>query len=66
MKIRCKKSKRFLCDIDIESYLIHLNDIGVIQEIPLKLKIPCKACKKVEIYNIYNSHYKFEKNEDDA
>jgi phage FluMu protein Com len=63
MKIRCKKTKRFLCEIDIESYLKHLEELGISQEIPLKITIPCRRCQKVEVYNIYKDHYSFVENE---
>lgn len=63
MIIRCKKSKRFLCDVNIEEYLENLKKLGVSQEIPLKIKIPCRACKEVEIYHIYEKHYIFKENE---
>lgn len=62
MVIKCKKSKRFLCEIDIEDYLSNLDKLGISQEIPLKLTIPCRACKQIEIYEIYEKHYKFKEN----
>ncbi len=64
MIIRCKKTKRFLCDINIEEYLENLKKLGISQEIPLKVTVPCKACKKVEIYHVYENHYIFKKNEE--
>lgn len=64
MVIKCKKSKRFLCEIDIEDYLHNLEQLGISQEIPLKLTIPCRTCKQVEIYEIYEKHYTFKKNID--
>jgi hypothetical protein len=62
MKIKCKKSKRFLCEIEIEEYLYNLEQLGISQEIPLKLIIPCRACKEIEVYEIYNNHYEFKEN----
>ena len=62
MRITCKKTKRFLCDIDIEEYLANLKAMGISQEIPLKITIPCKACKEVEVYHIYEKHYIFKEN----
>lgn len=59
MIIRCKKTKRFLCEIKIEEYLENLENIGIVQEIPVKIVIPCRICKKKEIYEIYKNHYKF-------
>ena len=62
MVIKCKKTKRFLCEIDIEEYLHNLEQLGISQEIPLKIIIPCRSCKKIEIYNIYRNHYEFKEN----
>lgn len=62
MEIRCKKTKRFLVNIDIENYLSNLEKIGIKQEIPLKIIIPCPRCHKKEQYLIYSSHYVFEGN----
>ena len=64
MKIKCKKTKRFLCSVNIEEYLKHLKELGISQEIPLKITIPCRTCKKVEIYNVYSTHYVFDSNEE--
>ena len=41
MRIRCKLTKRFLFEIDIEEYLSNLKKMGISQEIPLKIIIPC-------------------------
>lgn len=62
MIIRCKKTKRFLCELKIEEYLKNLEKIGVVQELPITLIIPCRICKEKEIYEVYKSHYKFIKN----
>lgn len=62
MVIKCKRSKRFLCEIDIEDYLHNLEQLGISQEIPLKLTIPCRACKQIEVYEIYEKHYCFKEN----
>ena len=62
MNIKCKRSKRFLCNIDIESYIKNLESLGISQEIPLKITIPCRTCKEIEEYDIYLTHYKFIKN----
>lgn len=64
MRITCKKTKRFLCEINIEEYLRNLERLGISQELPLKITIPCKACKKTEVYDIYKTHYLFDKNID--
>lgn len=62
MKIKCKKSKRFLCEIEIEEYLQNLEQLGISQEIPLKIIIPCRACHQIEAYHIYKNHYEFKEN----
>mgnify|MGYP003305081833 CR=1 FL=1 len=62
MKIRCKKSKRFLLEIDIEGYLKNLRRIGIKQEIPLRITLPCPRCHKVEVYDIYEERYVFVEN----
>lgn len=59
MKIRCKKSKRFLLEIDIEEYLYNLKQIGIKQELPLKITIPCPRCHKIEEYEIYENRYEY-------
>ena len=62
MKIRCKLTKRFLVDIEIEEYLENLKKLGISQEIPLKITLPCPRCHKQEKYSIYRNHYTFEGN----
>ena len=62
MVIKCKKSKRFLCEINIEDYLANLEQLGISQELPLRIIIPCRACKQIEIYEIYKKHYNFREN----
>ena len=62
MEIKCKKTKRFLCDINIEDYLYNLEQLGISQELPLKLTVPCRLCKEVEVYHVYEKHYIFKEN----
>ena len=62
MEIRCKKTKRFLVNIDIEKYVSNLEKIGIKQEIPLEIIIPCPRCHKKEVYAIYPTHYEFDGN----
>lgn len=57
MIIRCKKTRRFLVEIEIEEYLENLRKIGIKQEIPLKITLPCPRCHKVETYEIYEKRY---------
>lgn len=64
MIIKCKKTKRFLMNINIEEYLENLEKVGVSQEIPLQIIIPCRLCKKKELYYVYKNRYDFVKNID--
>lgn len=57
MEIKCRSSKRFLLNIDIEAYYKNLQKMGVDITIPLKIEIPCQKCKMVEVYEIYPNHY---------
>lgn len=59
MEIRCKSTKRFLCKIDIENYLKDLEKLGIIVSIPLIIEIPCRACRTIEVYEIYKNRYKY-------
>lgn len=62
MTIKCKKSNRFLIEINIEEYLQALEKEGIVQETPIKLTIPCKSCKQVEVYYVYKNKYIFVEN----
>lgn len=57
MEIRCKVSKRFLADINIEEYYESLKKIGVDTTLPIKLKFACPRCKMIEEYEVYPTHY---------
>lgn len=57
MQIRCKASKRFLFEINIEEYYNNLRKIGIDITIPLIVNIPCGKCKMIEKYEIYPTHY---------
>lgn len=57
MEIKCKATKRFLCDIDIEEYYNNLKKIGVNITTPIKIKFACSKCKMIEEYEIYPTHY---------
>jgi phage FluMu protein Com len=64
MEIRCKKTHRFLIEIEIEQYLSNLRKIGIKQELPLRITIPCPRCHKKEIYDIYDNRYVFVDNKE--
>ena len=62
MIIRCKKTRRFLVEIEIEEYLENLRRIGIKQEIPLTITLPCPRCHRIETYEIYENRYVFKEN----
>lgn len=62
MQIKCKKTKRFLCEINYNEIIELLEKYGVVLERPLELIIPCRTCHKSEIYRIYKDHYVFVEN----
>ena len=59
MELRCHASKRFLMNINIEEYLADLEKLGISQQTPLLIEIPCKTCKTVEVYELYKKDVKF-------
>lgn len=64
MEIKCKKTKRFLCSINYEEIIKIMENHNVVLERPLEIVIPCKNCKKSEIYHIYKDHYVFKGNKE--
>lgn len=62
MIIKCKKTKRFLCEINYDEIIGLLNEYGVSLERPLTITIPCKNCKESEVYHVYKDHYVFVNN----
>ena len=58
MEIRCKSSKRFLLNINIEEYHNLFRKSGLDISIPLIIEVPCPRCRMVEVYEIYPSTYK--------
>lgn len=61
MKIRCKKTHRFLVEIEIETYLANLRRLGIKQEIPLVITLPCPRCHQSETYEVYETKYVYVK-----
>lgn len=53
MIIKCHASKRFLAKINIEEYIQELEKIGISQQTPIIIEIPCRTCKLNEQYEIY-------------
>ena len=64
MEIKCKKSKRFLCEVNYDEIIMLLEKYQISLERPLQIVIPCRTCKKSEVYNIYKDHYIFVKNKE--
>lgn len=64
MILKCKRSHRFLCEVDIENYVKNLKEMGIEQLIPLRVTVPCRICKQIEVYNVYLTHYQFIENKD--
>lgn len=62
LQIKCKKSKRFLCEINYNEIIELLEKYGVVLERPLQITIPCRSCKESEVYRIYKDHYVFVEN----
>jgi hypothetical protein len=62
MKIKCKKSKRFLCETNYDEIISALDKYGIAFEKPLEIVVPCRACKESEVYHIYKDHYVFKEN----
>jgi hypothetical protein len=62
MEIKCKKSKRFLCEVNYDEIIGLLAKYNVSLERPLRIVIPCKNCKTSEVYHIYKDHYVFVEN----
>lgn len=62
MKIKCKKTKRFLCELNYEEIVKIFEKYDISLEIPLEIIIPCRTCHESEIYKIYKDHYVFIKN----
>lgn len=63
MVLRCHASNRFLADIDIEEWQRQLAKLGISQQTPLKIKIPCRTCKCVEHYELYQGKAIFKSSE---
>lgn len=59
MEIRCHASKRFLMNIGIEEYIKDLEKLGISQQTPLLIEVPCRTCKTIEVYEIYKNGTKY-------
>lgn len=45
--------------INIEEYIKDLEKLGIEQQTPLVISIPCSRCKAIETYEIYKDRYYF-------
>lgn len=57
MEIRCTKAFHF--KINIEEYIRDIERLGVEQQTPLIISVPCAKCKAIETYEIYKDRYYF-------
>lgn len=55
MEIRCPRTKKFHFKINIEEYLEDLERLGVEQQTPIIVSIPCSKCKMIETFEIYKN-----------
>ena len=62
MQIKCKKTKRFLVELNYDEIIDLLKSYGVELERPLEIVIPCRTCHESEVYHIYKDHYVFVEN----
>lgn len=62
MKIKCKKTKRFLCEVNYDEIIKKIKKHNMSFEIPLEVVIPCRTCHESEVYRIYEDHYIFVEN----
>ena len=62
IQIKCKKSKRFLAEINYDEIIALLEQYGGVLERPLQITTPCRTCHESETYNIYKEHYVFKEN----
>lgn len=58
MEIRCKSSKRFLMEINVEEYFEALKKMGIEMKQPLKIIIPCAKCRMIEEFEVFPTTYK--------
>lgn len=57
MEIRCKITKRFLMNINVEDYFNDIKRMGLEISTPLIVEIPCPKCRMIEVYAIYPKNY---------
>ena len=52
MRITCKSTKRYLCNIKIEEYNNELKKMGIAATMRLAIELYCPGCKKKQVYLI--------------
>lgn len=57
MIIKCKATKRFLGNIQIEEYYNTMKKYGLKITVPIIIELPCPRCKMIEVYKIYPNTY---------
>lgn len=55
MEIKCPRTKKFHFGINIEEYIGDLEKLGIEQQTPIIIKIPCSRCKMIEEFTIYKN-----------
>jgi phage FluMu protein Com len=55
MEIKCPRTKKFHFKINIEEYITDLEKVGIEQQTPIVVTIPCSKCKMLETYEIYKN-----------
>lgn len=53
MQIKCLTCGKFLFEINIEEYIGDLERLGIEQQTPVVINIPCKGCKTIQKFDIY-------------
>lgn len=57
MEIRCPRTKKFHFNINIEEYINDLEVLGIEQQTPLLIRVPCSKCKMIETFELYKDRY---------
>lgn len=55
MEVKCPRTKKFHFEINIEEYISDLEKIGIVQQTPIIIRIPCNKCKMIEEFEIYKN-----------
>lgn len=55
MEVKCPRTKRFHFSINFEEYIEDLEKIGIEQQTPIIINVPCNKCKMIETYELYKN-----------